>query len=273
MSEIYWLSDEAWAAIGCAIVDDPQVISSILHALKSGCRWRVFPADYGPRTTIYNRYDRWARQGIWRRLFERLASICGIPDELAIDTQESGPRRLQRSSNMAVLLCVALLGLTGCASTGPPGSGAAFGNVPLECAPFARAVSGIELRGAAADWWPRAEGRFRRTQTPAVGSVLVFRRSTRLPDGHVAVVSRVLSDRRILATHANWVRHQVSEDVPVIDVSPGNDWTRARVWWPPTNQMGVTEYATFGFIQANPPFEHDQISAKTRQLSEVAISE
>ena len=68
----------------------------------------------------------------------------------------------------------------------------------------------------------------------------------RLPDGHVAVVSRVLSDRRILATHANWVRHQVSEDVPVIDVSPGNDWTRVRVWWPPTNQMGVTEYATFG---------------------------
>ena len=172
-----------------------------------------------------------------------------------------------------MLLCFALLGLTGCASTEPPASGAAIGNVPLECAPFARAVSGVELRGAAADWWPQAEGRYRRTQTPAVGSVLVFRRSTRLPDGHVAVVSRVLSDRRILATHANWVRHQVSEDVPVIDVSPGNDWTRVRVWWPPTNQMGVTEYATFGFVEANRPPEHDQISANARQLVEVAISE
>ena len=118
-----------------------------------------------------------------------------------------------------------------------------------------------------------AGGRYRRTQTPAVGSVLVFRRSTRLPDGHVAVVSRVLSDRRILATHANWVRHQVSEDVPVIDVSPGNDWTKVRVWWPPANQMGVTEYATFGFVEANSPPEHDRISANARQLINIAIRE
>jgi surface antigen len=172
-----------------------------------------------------------------------------------------------------LVLCAALLGLTGCASTEPPVVSGAVGKVRLECAPFARAISGVELRGAAADWWPQAEGRYRRTQTPAVGSVLVFRRSARLPDGHVAVVSRVLSDRRILATHANWVRHQVSEDVPVIDVSPGNDWTRVRVWWPPTNQMGVTEYATFGFVEANSPPEHDQISANARQLGEVAISE
>ena len=173
----------------------------------------------------------------------------------------------------AVVLCFALLVLTGCKSTEPPGSGAAIGNVPLECAPFARAVSGVQLRGVAADWWPQAEGRYYRTQTPAVGSVLVFRRSTRLPNGHVAVVSRVLSDRRILATHANWVRHRVSEDVPVIDVSPGNDWTRVRVWWPPTNQMGVTEYATFGLIAAKSLPEHDQISANARQLINIAIGE
>ena len=95
MSEMYWLSDEAWAAIephlpygrpGAPRVDDRRVISGILHVLKSGCRWRDCPADYGPRTTIYNRYNRWARQGIWRRLFERLAATGGIPDELAIDS-------------------------------------------------------------------------------------------------------------------------------------------------------------------------------------------
>jgi hypothetical protein len=169
-----------------------------------------------------------------------------------------------RTEWSAVVLFFALLGLTDCASTEPPASGAAIGKVPLDCAPFARAVSGLQLRGAAADWWAQAEGRYHRTQTPAVGSVLVFRRSARLSDGHVAVVSRVLSDRRILATYANWVRHQVSEDVPVIDVSPGNDWTRVRVWWPSTNQMGVTEYATFGFIEASRPPE---------QLIEVAIGE
>jgi transposase len=95
MSEMYWLSDEAWAAIephlpygrpGAPRVDDRRVISGILHVLKSGCRWRDCPADYGPRTTVYNRYNRWARQGIWRRLFERLAATGGIPDELAIDS-------------------------------------------------------------------------------------------------------------------------------------------------------------------------------------------
>ena len=95
MSEMYWLSDEAWAAIephlpygrpGAPRVDDRRVISGILHVLKAGCRWRDCPADYGPRTTIYNRYNRWARQGIWRRVFERLAGTGGIPDELAIDS-------------------------------------------------------------------------------------------------------------------------------------------------------------------------------------------
>lgn len=136
----------------------------------------------------------------------------------------------------------------------------------MECAPFARAVSRLPLRGAAADWWLLADGRYGRGQTPAVGSILVFRRTARLPDGHVAVVSRVVSDRQILVTHANWVRHQVSENVPVLDVSDGNDWTRVRVWWPPAGQIGVTEYATFGFIEADDPPRSDQIAANTQAL-------
>jgi hypothetical protein len=82
--------------------------------------------------------------------------------------------RCVRTCLEEVLLCVAVLCLTDCASTAPPASSAATGNVPLECAPFARAVSGVELRGAAADWWPQAAVRYHRTQTPAAGSVLVF---------------------------------------------------------------------------------------------------
>ena len=37
--------------------------------------------------------------------------------------------------------------------------------------------------------------------------------------------------------------------------------------------MGVTEYTTFGLIEAKRPSEHDQISANARQLGEVPISE
>lgn len=95
MSELDWLSDEAWAALephlpknrpGARRVDDRRVISGILHVLRSGCRWKDCPSEYGPPTTIYNRYNRWSAQGLWRRIFERLAAAGNIPDELSIDS-------------------------------------------------------------------------------------------------------------------------------------------------------------------------------------------
>ena len=67
MSNLFWLSDEAWVAIephlpqnqpGARRVDDRRVISGILHVLKTGCRWKDCPAAYGPPTTIYNRFNR-----------------------------------------------------------------------------------------------------------------------------------------------------------------------------------------------------------------------
>lgn len=134
-------------------------------------------------------------------------------------------------------------------------------DVVLECVPFARALSGVQLRGAAADWWRQAEGRYTRTNTPAVGSVLVFRRSARLAHGHVGVVSHVVSDREILVTQANWVRHRVISDMPVIDVSPDNDWRLVRVWWPPSRQMGITKYPTYGFILPDDAASRDQLVA------------
>ncbi|HEY0281284.1 MAG TPA: IS5 family transposase [Rhizomicrobium sp.] len=54
-------------------VDDRRVISGILHVLKSGCRWCDCPPEYGPYTTIYNRFVRWAERGVWERLFRKLA--------------------------------------------------------------------------------------------------------------------------------------------------------------------------------------------------------
>ncbi|WP_244501485.1 IS5 family transposase [Sphingomonas gellani] len=92
---LFWLSDEAWAVIkphlphgrpGKPRVDDRTVISGILHVLKTGCRWRDVPAAYGPPTTIYNRYNRWAARGIWQRLFEKVAGAGPVPDELSIDS-------------------------------------------------------------------------------------------------------------------------------------------------------------------------------------------
>ena len=52
-------------ARGAHRVDDRRMISGIMHMLQSGARWRDCPAEYGPYTTVYNRFNRWSRQGIW----------------------------------------------------------------------------------------------------------------------------------------------------------------------------------------------------------------
>jgi transposase len=79
---LFWLSDDQWQQIepllptdvrGKDRVDDRRVISGILHVLKSGCRWCDCPPEYGPPTTIYNRFVRWAERGVWERLFRELA--------------------------------------------------------------------------------------------------------------------------------------------------------------------------------------------------------
>lgn len=80
---LFWLSEEQWARVeahlptdvrGVERVDDRRVISGIVHVLKSGCRWCDCPPEYGPPTTIYNRFHRWARRGIWRQLFAALVT-------------------------------------------------------------------------------------------------------------------------------------------------------------------------------------------------------
>ena len=92
---LYWLSDKQWARIephlptdvrGVERADDRRVISGIVHVLKSGCRWCDCPEAYGPPTTIYNRFVRWARRGIWENLFRELAGNGRSADTQMIDS-------------------------------------------------------------------------------------------------------------------------------------------------------------------------------------------
>src|ERR1700728_4821891 len=134
-----------------------------------------------------------------------------------------------------------MLGLCVLSGCGSGGGGATVGDyvggtASVECAPFARALTGVQLSGDAGDWWRQAAGRYQRASRPAVGSILVLRSAGRLPSGHVAVVTRVMSGRQVLVTQANWVHHRITEDQPVIDVSVGNDWSVVRLWWPPSGQ-------------------------------------
>ena len=94
-SNLFWLNDEQWRRIephlptdvrGKDRVDDRRVISGILHVLKSGCRWCDCPPQYGPPTTIYNRFVRWARRGVWENLFRELADRGRSTDTQMIDS-------------------------------------------------------------------------------------------------------------------------------------------------------------------------------------------
>jgi hypothetical protein len=178
-------------------------------------------------------------------------------------------RRIAR--RLLPLLCLALAACGGGSGGMRPGDSVGYG-AAVECAPFARALTGVSLSGAAADWWQEADGQYTRSSRPEVGSVLVFRRSGRLPYGHVAVVSRVVSRRQIMVTQANWVHHVVTEDQPVVDVSEAGDWSAVRVWWPPSGQMGGSEYAAFGFIRPDHPVGHDRLIAATPAAIRVAES-
>jgi transposase len=79
---LFWLSDKQWARIephlptgltGPDRHDDRRILSGIVHMLQSGARWRDCPREYGPYTTIYNRFNRWAKRGRWCAIFEALA--------------------------------------------------------------------------------------------------------------------------------------------------------------------------------------------------------
>lgn len=121
----------------------------------------------------------------------------------------------------------------------------------LQCVPYAREVSHIELSGDAFLWWAEASGRYARGETPAEGAVLNFRPIGRMPLGHVAVVTAVIDSRTILVTQANWIRGAITNDVTVQDVSPDNDWSQVQVELGDTSTLGAA-YPTYGFIYNQP---------------------
>ena len=135
------------------------------------------------------------------------------------------------------------------ATTNKPPARIVATRAPLECVPYARRVSRVSIRGDAWTWWRSAKGRYRRDSKPAVGSILVLKRTSRLRSGHIAVVSRILNSREILVNHANWLnRGQIHKNTPVRDVSVKNDWSAVRVWYTPGNIYGKRTYRAHGFI-------------------------
>jgi len=114
-----------------------------------------------------------------------------------------------------------------------------------QCVPFARLISGIQIFGDARTWWSQAVGKYETGFLPKAGAVLCFKPVGKMRLGHVAEV-----------THANWSliegsRGKVEENVTVVDVSPEGDWSKVKVWYDPSADLGSTSYPTYGFIYQN----------------------
>jgi surface antigen len=121
----------------------------------------------------------------------------------------------------------------------------------LQCVPFAREVSGIDIRGNADTWWGQAAGRYDRGRAPQVGAVMAFKAVRSMPVGHVAMVSRIVGEREVLLTHANWSRRGgIERDVRAVDVSADNDWSVVQVYFAGVGGLGTTRYPLSGFIYA-----------------------
>jgi len=78
----YDLSEEEWRVVdpllpavgkGKPRQDDRRIVNGIFYVLRTGSPWRDLPERYGPYTTVYNRFNRWAKKGVWLRMFEALA--------------------------------------------------------------------------------------------------------------------------------------------------------------------------------------------------------
>jgi surface antigen len=126
-------------------------------------------------------------------------------------------------------------------------------NEGLQCVPYARAVSGIEIRGDAHTWWDQAAGQYSRGSRPRVGAVMSFKPHGAMRLGHVAAVRRIIDNRNVLVSHANWStiggqRGHIEENVRVVDVSQDNDWSEVQVWYTPNAALGTTRYPLNGFI-------------------------
>ncbi|PNU02996.1 CHAP domain-containing protein [Novosphingobium guangzhouense] len=141
----------------------------------------------------------------------------------------------------------------------------------LECVPYARTTSGIQIYGDAWTWWSQAKGRYATGANPRVGAVMAIKPFNNSKLGHVATVSRIVDSRTVLLSHANWsVPGEIERNVTALDVSPNNDWSQVRIWYGPARNLGTTHWPVSGFIYNAKPGAKLKDAAPQRETTQIA---
>ena len=138
----------------------------------------------------------------------------------------------------------------------------------LECVPYARDHSGVNIRGNANTWWKQSEGVYAHAAQPSLGAVMVLAGYSRYR-GHVAVVRRMISPREIRIDHANWLDDgAIYVNDPVMDVSADNDWSQVKVWNIRSGSWGTRVYMVQGFIGPGPANASPVVASYTPAASD-----
>lgn len=83
--QMAWISPYFPLAHGVPRVDDRRVVSGIVYVICNGLQWKDAPKAYGPHKTLYNRFMRWSRMGVFDRIFAALAGEGPKPERIMID--------------------------------------------------------------------------------------------------------------------------------------------------------------------------------------------
>src|SRR5512136_979822 len=105
MDDLFLLRERQMAMIspffplahGVPRVDDRRVVSGIIYVIRNGLQWKDAPTRYGPHKTLYNRFIRWSRLGVFDRIFASLAGEGPRPERIMIDATHLKAQRTAAS--------------------------------------------------------------------------------------------------------------------------------------------------------------------------------